>query len=184
MVGISFKFSYAIFSFGVAVTHNICCFCQHMTLFFSNFGKANCSYPSIIWSVGASISFFPCFFFWTVAAWFDSLLFCFHLSRLEYGHFAIFGVLPLNEWNTGDILSELNQCKVSLIVSHRFLLPGGCLFFWQLCRQVFFSLILYSDFISLSLKQTWWLQCGSHLDICMTSQRFDHRRCVCKSLAE
>lgn len=104
------------FSFDKAMTHSICCFCQHMILF-SNFGKENYSSFSCLKSVGA-VMFFSSWF-WTVCC--RSLLFCFPTWIWSFG---IFGMLALK--NSLDVLSELIHCKVSFIVWHPLLLAGGC----------------------------------------------------------
>lgn len=69
------------------MTHNICRFCQHMTLF-SNFGRENYSYPSIIRKAPehqSLVAILDC----RSSIWLPP--FCFRPSRFEYRRFAVFG---------------------------------------------------------------------------------------------
>lgn len=115
MVEIRFSFfSPSIFSFGKAMTHNICCFCQHMILF-SNFGREIYSSFYRLKSVRAVIVFFPVFFLESVL---DRLL-SLHPVLLPIclltwiWSFAIFWHVGFERMRfTVDVLSELIHCKV------------------------------------------------------------------------
>lgn len=138
MVEMRFSFfSPSIFSFGKAMTHGICCFCQHMILF-SNFGKENYSSFHGLKRVGAVMFFLSRFF--------DGLLLLPPVLlpdlNMVLWHFLHIGFEKMKL--TLAVLSELIRYKVSFIVCHPLLLAGGC----ADTIALLFSLLAFHFFVS------------------------------------
>lgn len=158
MVEISFLFFFIFspsFSFGEAMTHNICCFFSIWFFFFSNFVKEIYSSLYHLKSVGAVILFFSivCFGPFAFTPCFASRL----SPDLPFFHFwhVVFDRMRF----TVDVLSELIHCKV-------FHHPSSFTLSRRLCRRnrpFVFSIpisLLSNNPDDYSMKSTWtsaWL---------------------------